>query len=60
MKAYLATTGSVFGLIVLAHLLRIFHEGSHVLTDPLWLTLTLLAAALSFWGFRLLASLRSQ
>lgn len=54
MKAYLVTTGAVFGLIVLAHLLRIVDEGSHLLRDPWWVLLTLAAAALSLWAWRLL------
>ena len=35
MKAYLVTTGSIFGLIVLAHILRIIEEGQHLARDPL-------------------------
>jgi len=54
MKAYLITTGTVFGLITLAHIWRIFAEGSHLATDPLFLFLTFVAAALCFWAWRLL------
>jgi hypothetical protein len=54
MKAYLITTGTIFGLIVGAHVWRAFAEGSHLATDPVFVLLTLLAAALSFWAFRLL------
>jgi hypothetical protein len=56
MKAYLITTGVVFGLIVVAHLCRVFAEGSKLLMDPLFLLLTFAAAALSFWAWRLLKS----
>ena len=54
MKAYLTTTGTVFGLITLAHVARIFAEGAHLAKDPVFLLLTLAAAALSFWAWRLL------
>jgi hypothetical protein len=54
MKAYLITTGSIFGLIVLAHILRIIEEGSHLARDPWYMLLTVLAAALSLWAVRLL------
>ncbi len=54
MKAYLITTGTVFGLIVLAHIWRIFEEGRSLAADPVFVTLTIAAAALSFWAWRLL------
>ena len=54
MKAYLITTGTVFGLITAAHIWRMFAEGSHLATDPVFLLLTLLAAGLSFWAWSLL------
>jgi hypothetical protein len=54
MKAYLMTTGSIFGLIVLAHVLRIVDEGVRLMTDPWWVLLTVAAAALSVWAWRLL------
>ena len=31
-KAYIMTTGGVFGLITIAHILRIIEEGPHLLT----------------------------
>jgi hypothetical protein len=54
MKAYLVTTGTVFGLIVVAHVARVFAEGPHLATDPVFLVLTFAATALSFWAWRLL------
>ena len=53
MKAYIKTTGTVFGLITLAHILRVFTEGSQLAADPLFLLLTLAAAALCLWAWRL-------
>ena len=54
MKAYLITTGIVFGLITVAHVWRAFAEGSHLATDPVFIVLTLLSAGLCIWAFRLL------
>ena len=54
MKAYLLTTGVLFGLIAIAHILRIIVEWPRLATDPWYLLLTLLAAALCVWAWRLL------
>jgi hypothetical protein len=53
MRAYLITSGTIFGLITLAHLCRIFAEGRRLATEPGFVLLTLLAAGLSLWAFRL-------
>ena len=57
MKAYLVTTGLLFGVIVVAHVLRAAQEGAHVTHDPFFVALTLVAAALSAWAWRLFAKL---
>jgi len=54
MKAYLVSTGGLFGLITLAHLWRIIDEWPHLATDPLYLLLTAAAAALCLWAWLLL------
>ena len=54
MKAYVMTTGSVFGLIVLAHVWRVVEEGPQLATDPFYILLTAAAAALCVWAWRLL------
>jgi hypothetical protein len=56
MKAYVLTTGIVFGLLTLAHLWRIVAEGRQLLTNPWWIGITLGAAALGLWAWRLLRS----
>lgn len=55
MKTYVITTGSIFGLIVVAHLLRMVDEGAHVARDPWYLLLTALAAGLCLWSWRVVA-----
>lgn len=61
MKAYLVITGAIFGLIGIAHLLRLFFEG-HPLTDPWFLasnlTLFVVGGGIAVWAARLLTSIR--
>ena len=57
MKAFLVTAGSVFGLIVLVHIVRMSVEPSKVSDVGFW-ALTLLSGALSVWAFRLFWNLR--
>lgn len=54
MRTYLTITGVVFGLVTLAHIWRAIAEGPHLATDPVFVVLTLAAASLSLWAFRLL------
>ena len=58
MRAYLVTTGTLFGLIAVAHLARTVTESQRLDSDP-WFYLEgpglgLVAAALSLWAWRLL------
>jgi hypothetical protein len=57
VKAYLITTGMIFGLIAILHLLRDITERSRLTTDP-WTYLAeaalgVVAAALTVWAWRL-------
>jgi hypothetical protein len=54
MRAYVMTTGVLFGLITLAHVWRVFEEGRGLTTDPSFILLTLAAAALCLWAWRLI------
>ena len=51
MKAYVVTTGSAFGLIVLAHVARVVVEGPALAKDPSFVLLTAAAAGLSLWAY---------
>jgi hypothetical protein len=53
MKAYLITTGSVFGLIVVMHIARLVAEGPQLATNPFFILSTIAAIALCFWACRL-------
>jgi hypothetical protein len=52
MRAYVITTGVIFALITVAHILRIIVEPHHG-TDPIYILLTILTAGLSVWARRL-------
>jgi len=54
MKAYLLTTGTVFGLITVSHIWRVVVESTGLVRDPWFVALTVLAAGLCAWAFRLL------
>jgi hypothetical protein len=54
MKAYVSTTGVLFALIVVAHVLRVADEGLQLATNPGYLLLTGVAAAMAIWAWRLL------
>jgi hypothetical protein len=53
MKAFLITAGTVFGLVVVAHVARMFSE-PQLVREPWFWALTVLSAALSAWAWRLL------
>jgi hypothetical protein len=57
MRAYLLTTSILFALVCLAHAWRVVAESSTLARDPWFLIITLVAAALSVWAFRLLKRL---
>ena len=54
MKAYVMTSGGLFALLVLAHILRVFLEGPRVLTDFWFVSFTILPAVLCIWAWRIL------
>jgi hypothetical protein len=58
MKRYLITTGTLFGLVAVAHILRTVAEWSRLSTDPGFIVegpgLGVLCAGLAFWAWRLL------
>ena len=54
MKAYVMTTGTVFGLLTLAHIWRAIEEGPHLAAEPWFILLTVATAALCLWALRLL------
>jgi len=57
MKAYVITTGALFGLITVMHLLRIVMENPHLATEPVYILLTVASAALCVWALYILRRL---
>jgi hypothetical protein len=57
MKAYVITSGGIFGVLTIAHLLRIAVENRHLATDPLYILITLASATLCIWAWRVLRRL---
>jgi uncharacterized membrane protein len=53
MKAYPIATGSVFGLIVVAHLWRMVAE-PRLAAEPWYLAVTAASTAFAVWALRLL------
>jgi hypothetical protein len=58
MRAYVLTTGTIFGLITVAHILRMITENPRLAVDPWYLGITLLAAGLCVWAAGLLRASR--
>jgi len=58
VKAYVMTSGAIFGLIAMAHVWRVLDEGARLVTEPWYVLITLAAAALCVWAWRLLRALR--
>ena len=53
MKAYVMTTGALFGLLTVAHLLRMIEE-RRFLADPWYILITAATAALCVWSWYVL------
>jgi hypothetical protein len=54
MRTYVLMTGVLFGLLALVHIWRAIVEGPHLATDPWYVLITLVAAGLSLWAWRLI------
>ena len=59
MKAYVITTGVVFGLLTVVHVWRIIVE-PHLATDPWFILVTLASAALCFGAWRVARRARQR
>jgi hypothetical protein len=57
MKAYLITTGGLFGLLAAVHLVATVDHAQRLMDDPWFIVegpgLGVLAGALAFWAWRL-------
>jgi len=61
MRTYVGTTGVIFALVTVAHLLRTGEVVTHLRDDPWFVAgytaLTVLCAALALWAWRVLRRL---
>ena len=53
MKTYVKLTGTIFALIAASHIWRVIEEGPRLLTQTWWVLITVAAAALAAWAWRL-------
>ena len=60
MRAYVATTGAVFGLLVLAHVWRVALEGWSMAREPAIVISTLASVGFCAWAWRLLRPQREE
>jgi hypothetical protein len=58
MKAYVIITGALFGLLTVAHIVRVVTENPRLATEPFFVLVTLLTAGLCLWALQLV--LRSR
>ena len=54
MRAYVATTGVLFGILTVVHLWRVIAAEPHLASDPWFVLITLVSAGLCLWAFVLL------
>jgi len=64
MKIYLLVTGSLFGLVGVAHLLRLFLERGHSFVSDPWffggnVLLFVIGGGVAVWALQLLRALRA-
>jgi hypothetical protein len=65
MRAYLLTTGALFGLLAVTHLLRLVLEPGHTLAADPWFVgvngaMIAVGGALAVWAWRLLRALPAR
>jgi hypothetical protein len=54
VRSYIVTTGAAAVLLALAHLARIFVEGTHLLGQPAFLLSTVASIGIAVWALALL------
>ncbi len=59
MRAYLWTTGVMFGVLAMLHAWRAIEEAHSLARDPWFVVITLVSAALCIWAMRLIRSARA-
>ena len=57
MRAYVITTGIIFALLTIAHIVRVATESTRFLTDPIFIFFTILSGAIAIWSLVVLRRL---
>jgi hypothetical protein len=60
VKAYLAVTAALFGILTAVHVWRAIVESSRLATDPWFLLVTAISALMCAWACRLLFAAPSR
>lgn len=60
MKAYVLTTGVIFGLLTLTHLWRMVEEGTRLMTSVVFVSITALSAVFCVWAAALIVGSRRR
>jgi len=55
MRCYVMATGIVFALMFVAHIARVFAEGTGILREPMIIITSVLSLGLAIWAVLLLA-----
>lgn len=50
MRYYVMATGTAFGLLALAHIARVFVEGPHIASSPVFVVTTIGSIAFCAWA----------
>jgi hypothetical protein len=59
MRCYVIATGIIFALMFVAHVARVFAEGSVLLREPFFILTTAASLGLAIWAVVLLTRRRS-
>ncbi len=58
MRLYVAVTGIIFALLVVAHVARMVMENVSLASDPIYLFITAMSGGLSIWSWVVFRSSR--
>jgi hypothetical protein len=58
MKAYVTTTGTLFALLVVAHIARALAEGPSIIKNPIFVVTTIVGATMVIWAWRVRRSIK--
>jgi len=59
VRCFVIASAIIYALILVGHVARVASEGIHTLTEPLFLTSSVLAVAMTGWAIYLLVRRRS-